>query len=176
MTRNTNAADRDVLKSGQKPFAVVITCADSRVPPEIYFDQKLGDIFVIRNAGNIASTTALGSIEYAVEHLHSPLVVVVGHSSCGAVGGAFAAKGEHKGEHKEEHEGEHAAPPAENLQIILNTISPVIANSGTPDEGIHANIAHVVESIKSNKIVEHVKATVIGAYYNIESGEVSFKE
>ena len=165
MTRNTNAADRAVLKSGQKPFAVIITCADSRVSPEIYFDQKLGDIFVIRNAGNIAAPSVLGSIEYAVEHLHSPLVVVVGHSSCGAVGGAFAAT---------EHDGEQEHP--ENLQTILNTIIPVIANSGTVDEGIHANVAHVVERIKENKVVEHVGATVIGAYYNIESGEVSFKQ
>lgn len=173
ITRNTNAADRDVLKSGQKPFAVVITCADSRVSPEIYFDQKLGDIFVIRNAGNIASQAALGSIEYAVEHLHSPLVIVVGHSSCGAVGGAFAAKGEHKDEHAE---GEHAAPPAENLQTILNTITAAIANSNTSDEGIHANVDDVVKRISENKIVEHVKAKVIGAYYNIESGEVTFKD
>ncbi|MCL2220580.1 MAG: hypothetical protein FWC23_10630 [Chitinispirillia bacterium] len=176
MTRNTNAADRAVLKSGQKPFAVVITCADSRVSPEIYFDQKLGDIFVIRNAGNIASTAALGSIEYAVEHLHSPLVVVVGHSSCGAVNGAFEAKNAHKDEHHEgEHKDEHAVTP-ENLMTILNAITPVIANSANADDGIHANVAHVVDLIKGNNIVKHVKATVIGAYYNIETGEVSFKE
>ena len=161
MPRNTNAADRNVLKDGQKPFAVVITCADSRVAPEIYFDQKLGDIFVIRNAGNIASPSALGSIEYAVEHLRSPLVVVVGHSRCGAVTGAFS--GEEEG---------HAHP--ENLQIVLNAIRPAIANSETVDDGIRANVGHVVGLIRENSVVEHVGAKVIGAYYNIETGEVLF--
>jgi len=157
ITRNTNAKDREILKDGQKPFAVVITCADSRVSPEIYFDQKLGDLFVIRNAGNIADSTVLGSIEYAVEHLKAPLVVVVGHSHCGAVTGAL------KG-------GEFP----ENLQTIMNAICPAIKDLKTLDEAIHANIANVVKKIKENKIVEHTGATVIGAYYNIETGEVLF--
>jgi len=156
--RNTNAKDREILKGGQNPFAVIITCSDSRVPPEIYFDLKLGDIFVIRNAGNIADSTVLGSIEYAVEHLKSPLVVVVGHSHCGAVTGAFSG-------------GEYP----ENLQTIINAICPAIKGIGTVDEAIHANINSVVKHIKENKIVEHMGAKVIGAYYNIESGEVLFE-
>jgi carbonic anhydrase len=157
IARNTNAGDREVLKGSQKPFAVIVTCSDSRVAPEIYFDQKLGDIFVIRNAGNIADTTALGSIEYAVEHLKAPLVVVVGHSSCGAVTGALNG-------------GEYP----ENLRTIINAISPAIKNSENLDGAIHANIDHVVRRIKENKIVEEMGATVVGAHYNIESGEVSF--
>jgi carbonic anhydrase len=157
IVRNTNAKDREILKGGQKPFAVILTCSDSRVPPEIYFDQKLGDIFVIRNAGNIADSTVLGSIEYAVEHLKAPLVVVVGHSCCGAVTGAFGG-------------GEYP----ENLQTIINAICPAIIGKKTPDEAIHANIANVVKNIKENKIVELMGAKVIGAYYNIESGEVLF--
>ena len=79
------ASERDILAGGQHPFAAVLTCSDSRTPPEIFFDQRLGDIFVVRNAGNIADPTALGSIEYAVEHLKVPLVAVVGHGKCGAV-------------------------------------------------------------------------------------------
>ena len=74
------------LVTGQDPIAVVLTCSDSRVPPVDVFDQGLGDIFVVRVAGNIINDQILGSIEYAVAHLHTPLVMVMGHSSCGAVG------------------------------------------------------------------------------------------
>ena len=155
ITQNTNAQDREALKDGQKPFAIVVTCSDSRVSPEIYFDQKLGDIFVIRNAGNIADTATLGSIEYAVEHLKVPLVVVVGHGCCGAVTGA-------------KNGGEYP----ENLQTIINAISPAIKDCKTVDDAVHANIGHVVKLIRENRIVKHTRAAVIGAYYNIESGEV----
>lgn len=81
---------RQELAGGQKPFAVVLTCADSRLAPEFIFDQGLGDIFVVRVAGNIADPYALGSVEYAVEHLHVPLVVLLGHEKCGAVEAALA--------------------------------------------------------------------------------------
>lgn len=77
--------ERQKLSEGQHPFAVVLCCSDSRVVPEILFDQQLGDLFVIRNAGNVVDLHVLGSIEYAVEHLGAPLVVVLGHSNCGAV-------------------------------------------------------------------------------------------
>jgi carbonic anhydrase len=160
ITRNTNAQDREILKDGQKPFAVVVTCSDSRVPPEIYFDQKLGDIFVIRNAGNIAEPAVLGSIEYAVEHLKTPLVVVVGHSRCGAVTGAFDSN------------EEHTLP--ENLQTIISAIKSAIDGCKSVDDAVHANVNNVVKRVKENKIVSQEKATVVGAYYNIESGEVSF--
>lgn len=80
-----NAARRAALAAGQHPFAAVLSCADSRVPPEIVFDQGLGDLFVVRVAGNITDDVVLGSLEYAVEHLHVPLVVVLGHYKCGAV-------------------------------------------------------------------------------------------
>ena len=83
------AEDRKRLAEGQHPFAVVLCCSDSRVAPEIIFDQKLGDLFVIRNAGNVVDDDVLGSIEYAVEHLGTPLVVVLGHSCCGAVTATF---------------------------------------------------------------------------------------
>ena len=158
ITRNTNKADRDILKGGQKPFAVIVTCADSRVAPEIYFDQKLGDIFVIRNAGNIADATVLGSIEYAVEHLHAKLVVVVGHSSCGAVTGAFGSDGHFP----------------RDLQTIITTISSNITGSGDLDEAINNNINGTVNRIKENHIVQEEGAAVIGALYNIVSGEVTF--
>ncbi len=90
--RNLGAERRAVLAKGQKPFAVVLACADSRVPPELIFDQGLGDLFVLRVAGNLTDPLILGSIEYAVEHLHSPLVVVLGHEKCGAVDAALTKK------------------------------------------------------------------------------------
>lgn len=78
-------ARRDEVKGGQKPFAMILSCADSRVPPELIFDQTLGDIFVVRVAGNYAETGGIGSFEYAFEHFHSGLLMVLGHSGCGAV-------------------------------------------------------------------------------------------
>jgi len=158
IVRNTHAADREVLKNGQKPFAVILSCSDSRVAPEIYFDQKLGDIFVIRNAGNIADATALGSIEYAVKHLKTPLVVVVGHNACGAVSGALKEGGEY----------------TENLQTLMDAIRPAIKNSKNPDDAIRANTEYAARQIKENKIVKETGATVMCAYYDIESGRVSF--
>ena len=78
------------LTKGQAPFAVILACADSRVSPEVLFDQGLGDLFVIRVAGNVIDNLGLGSLEYAAEHLHTPLIVVLGHTQCGAVQAAVA--------------------------------------------------------------------------------------
>ena len=76
---------REVSEAGQHPFAIILSCADSRVPPEIIFDQGLGDLFIVRVAGNVLDDVVLGTIEYAVEHLQVPLVMVLGHDKCGAV-------------------------------------------------------------------------------------------
>src|SRR6266446_7447504 len=81
-----DAKVRQKLAKGQHPFAAILTCADSRVAPEYLFNEGLGDLFVLRVAGNVAGTSVLGSLEYGVEHLHVPLIVVLGHESCGAVG------------------------------------------------------------------------------------------
>ncbi len=88
---NPNQSDerRDSLIGGQSPYAIILGCSDSRVPPEIIFDQGLGDLFVIRVAGNVVDDIVLASIEYAAEHLHSPLLMVLGHTNCGAVGAAL---------------------------------------------------------------------------------------
>ena len=156
--RKTSEKDRAVLKNGQMPFTVIVTCSDSRLSPEIYFDQKPGDLFVIRNAGNIVDATALGSIEYAVGHLKVPLVVVVGHNSCGAVTSALAG-------------GKYS----KNLQTIIDAINPAIGNCKDLDNAISMNTDYTVERIKRNEIVRHMGATVKGAHYNIETGEVSFR-
>ena len=104
---------RKELTKGQKPFAIVITCSDSRVPPELLFDQGLGDIFVVRVAGNVVDPIALGSIEYGAEHLNSPLLFILGHTKCGAVGATLEAKGKPEG----------------NIGAIVKKIQPAVATA-----------------------------------------------
>jgi carbonic anhydrase len=155
--KDSYSADREVLNSGQKPFAVVLTCADSRAAPEIFFDQKLGDIFVIRNAGNIVDATVLGSIEYATEHLKSRLVVVCGHSKCGAVTAACSG-------------GE--LPP--NIRHIVEHIQPAVKKGGDIDKVIHSNVEIMVGQVKADEIIKRLGVTVVGAYYDIHTGAVKW--
>ncbi len=112
---------REKLASGQQPHAIVLSCSDSRVSPELVFDQSLGDLFVVRSAGNIADPVGLGSIEYAVDHLHSTVLVVLGHQKCGAV--AAACSGDKM--------------PSRNLEAIVDKINPAVAQAKTyakPDD------------------------------------------
>jgi len=149
--------EREVLDKEQDPFAVILTCSDSRVAPEIFFDQKLGDIFVIRNAGNVADTEALGSIEYAIEHLKTKLVVVCGHRHCGAVTAACS--------------GGEFSP---NVKRIVDLINPAVKKGGDLDKVIHNHVEIMVEKVKSDVIVRHLGVKVVGAYYDIHSGEVEW--
>ena len=93
----SNAASRKAVANSQKPYAVILTCSDSRMPPELIFDQGLGEIFVIRTAGNVTDPVVVGSIEYAAEHLGTPLIMVLGHERCGAVGATVASHGKTSG-------------------------------------------------------------------------------
>jgi carbonic anhydrase len=149
--------ERDVLENEQDPFAVILTCSDSRVAPEIFFDQKLGDIFVIRNAGNVADTEGLGSIEYAIEHLKTKLVVVCGHSHCGAVTAAYS--------------GGKFSP---NIRRIVDLIKPAMDKGGDLDKVIRNNVEVMVEKIKADEIIRNLGVKVVGAYYDIHSGEVKW--
>ena len=157
LSRDTNETDRSLLSNGQKPFAVILTCSDSRVSPEIYFDQKLGDIFVIRNAGGIADMTALGSIEYAVGHLRAPLICVVGHSKCGAVTAAF-----------------YRGANPDNLQSIVDAIKINISGSLTAVDAVYDNISGTVDKIRADAVIMKNNITVTGAYYDIVSGIVTW--
>ena len=157
MPRDTYAKDRDILSEGQSPFAVVICCSDSRIAPEIFFDQKLGDIFVIRNAGNVADTIALGSLEYAVDHLGTPLVVVCGHSCCGAVTAACS--------------GEKLPT---NIQAIAQYIEPAISHGGDVDTVIHQHVMEMAASIQKDEIVQKRHTRVCAAYYDIHTGVVQW--
>jgi len=149
--------EREVLDKEQDPFAVILTCSDSRVAPEIFFDQKLGDIFVIRNAGNVADTEGLGSIEYAIEHLKTKLVVVCGHSHCGAVTAACS--------------GGDFSP---NIKRIVDLIKPAVDKGGDIDKVVHTNVEMMVEKIRSDEIIKRLGVKVVGAYYDIHTGEVKW--
>lgn len=157
---------RAELAGGQKPFAIILTCADSRVAPELYFDQGLGDIFVLRNAGNVIDDHVLGSIEYAVEHLGAPLVVVVGHSKCGAVA-ATVAGGEAPG----------------HIGSIVKSIQPALEAGAHSDDKVDAVVrAHakrMAEAIASSApILKHAVEAghlkVVAARYDLATGKVEF--
>jgi carbonic anhydrase len=155
------------VAKGQNPFAVVVSCSDSRVPPEIIFDQGLGDLFVIRTAGEVVDDIALASIEYAVEHLNVNLIVVLGHQKCGAVDAAV--------------NGGELTP---HLKILVDDIRPVVERAKKQNgdllfNSIRENVYHVANQIASSKpileeFVHENKLNVVGAYYNLEKGTVEF--
>ncbi len=164
--------ERAALAAGQRPYAIVLTCADSRVPPELVFDESLGRLFVIRVAGNVVDPIILGSIEYAVEHLHTHLLLVMGHDSCGAVQAAMQGG---------------AAPP--NIQAMLAPLAPVVAKvKAEQHEGADAIAAavreNVVEQVKRAtaesavlaEAVEQNHLQIVGAVYHLASGKVEVIE
>jgi carbonic anhydrase len=158
---------RQELTSGQSPHAVVLACADSRVAPEIVFDQGLGDLFTIRVAGNIAPDAEVASMEYAVEHLHTPLIVVMGHQSCGAVGAAIAG-GDAPG----------------HLPTLIDALKPAVDEAKTmkgdvSDNAIRINVEHVVDQLRSSKpilaeAVDSGKLRIVGAVYSLKTGAVTW--
>ena len=148
---------RGKLSTGQHPFAIVLCCSDSRVAPEIIFDQKLGDLFVIRNAGNVIDKHVLGSIEYAVEHLGTSLVVVMGHSCCGAV--TATRLGE-------------ALP--DNIMAIARRIKPSINTTTGIDDNARRHAQRMAKFIQKDPIVKHMNAQVVSAFYDIQSGKVEW--
>ena len=157
LPKDTYAEDRKALCKGQHPFAVVLCCSDSRVAPEIIFDQKLGDLFVIRNAGNVVDDDVLGSIEYAVEHLETSLVVVLGHSCCGAVT-ATCQGGDLPG----------------HIVDIAKCIRPAINSSCCIDDNARRHAQRMAQMIGEDGIVHHVGAKVMAAFYDIRSGKVEW--
>jgi carbonic anhydrase len=158
-----DAARRTSLSSAQHPRAVVLTCSDSRVPPELVFDQGLGDLFVIRVIGNIVCPETLASIEYAVEHLDVRLVLVMGHKRCGAV--TAALEGGH-------HEG--------HLDECLRAITVPPKGEMTPqfvDSAVRGNARAMVGKLRAStpvlsELISKKGLKIQGAYYDIDSGEV----
>lgn len=163
-----NTADIELLWTAgidqkQEPFASVLGCADSRLAPEIIFDQFVGDIFVVREAGNIAvSPTNLGSLEYGQAVLKSKLLVVLGHSDCGAVNAAYTN-----------------AEPGGNIQSIVDTIKPAIAGATSLEDAITRNVRAVMDRIRKDSAIlrEAEQAddfAIVGAYYDITTAVVRF--
>lgn len=169
-----SAAERRSQILAQTPFAVVLSCSDSRVPTEIVFDQGLGTLFITRVAGNVIETGTLGSIEYGIGHLKSHVVVVLGHEGCGAVKAALLPP-------------EERARETENIQALLNSIVPAVTKipkirdeKAKLREAVVANVRQQVQNLKKVKFVQDAIASgriaVIGAFYEITSGAVDFFE
>lgn len=171
--KDLSDAKRKELLKGQKPFAIVLSCSDSRVPPELIFDQGLGDIFVVRVAGNVVDPISLGSIEYGAEHLNVPLLFILGHSKCGAVSATV--------ESKEKPEG--------NIGAIVEEITPHCAaakkKGGTKEEivamAVEDNVMHVYkDTMKKSKIINHLveagKLKIVAGEYDLATGKVNMIE
>lgn len=180
----SNAEDTQVrhkpdpaLKTQQRPFAIILGCSDSRVPAEIVFNQGLGDLFVIRVAGNIVAPSLIGSVEFAAENFGTRLVVVLGHSHCGAVEATL----------NELEDAQHSP----NLASIVDRIRPAIEPIMASDDGLDHE-ARLSAAVKANirtstaqlqhgseilaRLVEHDGLTIVGAEYCLETGIVEFLE
>jgi len=162
-----NAARQREIAATQHPHATILSCADSRVVPEIIFDQGFGDLFDVRVAGNVASDIELASIEYAAEHLHAPLVVIMGHQKCGAVTAA-AESGEAEG----------------HLPSLLALIRPAIERAKAQpgdliDNAVRLNVENVVRQVRGSApvladMVNRGALMVVGAVYSLDTGKVAW--
>ena len=160
------------LAKGQQPFATVLGCSDSRVPPELVFDAGFGELFVVRVAGNVLGPSILGTLQYAGTHLHTPLFVVLGHEGCGAVQAAIASKF-------------HGATHKKRIGVLLENILPALdsVDGDQPAEfvlraAVEANVRHTVRELLQT---EEAKARLaigdtqlIGAVYDLGTGRVRF--
>jgi carbonic anhydrase len=168
-------ARRETFAGGQSPNAIILSCSDSRVPSELVFDCGLGDLFVVRVAGNVCAPSLVGSVEYAASMFGTELVVVMGHTQCGAVKATLQSLLEH---------GDH---PSENIRDIVQRISPAVVpllDQGLDPkqlvrEATRANVRHSADHLRhSSKILEQRisdgKLVIVGAEYSIETGKVDF--
>jgi carbonic anhydrase len=158
---------RKGLIQGQSPFAIIVSCSDSRVPPEIIFDQGLGDLFVVRSAGNVAGAIEKDSVEFAADKLHTPLIVVLGHQGCGAVNAVLNGLAK-------EYDLGHIAPLIEKSLLLAK------GRQGDPlQNAIVENAEMVAETLASSpilkKLIEAGSLKIIPAYYSQTSGKVTFK-
>jgi len=179
----SDTAARTALANSQKPYAVILSCSDSRVPPEIVFDKGLGEIFVVRVAGNVPDPVVLGSIEYAAEHLGSPLIMVLGHERCGAVKATVESKGKSTG--------------SANIDAIVKTVDASLKTAASECEAckgvakcaetktsdfveclVDANAKRVAADLtKKSSILKHLaaekKIKIVAAKYDLDSGLVT---
>ena len=168
---NHQSADwRKGLVGDQHPFATILSCSDSRVPPELLFDAGFGDLFVNRVAGNIVDTDNLGSIEYAVDHLHTPLVLVMGHEGCGAVTAALGSESEQTKEAKE------IQTLLSHILPALKGIDPKLSMKERIALGVEANVRRSVQMLQNSsdlkEKIEGGNLRIVGGVYELETGKV----
>ena len=160
------------LAKGQQPYATILGCADSRVPPELIFDANFGELFIVRVAGNVVSPEVMGSLQYAGAHLHTPLFLVLGHEGCGAVKAALQSKLE---------DVQHQS----RIQILVNNIVPGFADidqTASADEqlqqAVEANVRWSMRQLKETpegaRALAEGRAKLVGAVYEIATGRVRF--
>ena len=163
------------LARGQQPYATILGCSDSRVPPELVFDAGFGELFVIRVAGNVLGPSIEGTLQYAGRHLHTPLFVVLGHERCGAVQAALASR-------------LHGARHESRIELLLESILPALEGLDEtlpPDallrQAVEANVRWTMASILASpeakaRVAEGTKMKLVGAVYELETGRVRFLE
>ena len=171
-----NHTRRAELAAEQRPFAIILGCSDSRVPAEIVFDQGLGDLFVIRVAGNIVAPSQVGSVEFAAARFGSPLVVVLGHTQCGAIRATLE-------------EVRSMTSQSPNLRSIVNRIRPAVETllaAGRPQDeaelirqAVRANVRASADHLRHGsaileQLIQDGRLLVVGAEYSLETGEVDF--
>ena len=169
--------ERAQMAETQEPFAIVLGCSDSRVPAEMVFDQGLGDLFVIRVAGNIVAPSQVGSVEFAAESFHCPVVIVLGHTHCGAIDSTIEALRNPQ------------QPPSVNLMSIVNRVRPsveILMQTELKDDlkklSIHAVRSNVFASVNQlrhgsavlENLIAQGRLKVVGAEYSLENGQVTF--
>ncbi len=154
---NRNQDRRTITASKQRPFAIILGCSDSRVPPELAFDQGIGDIFVVRVAGNVVGGTELDSVEYSAIYNHSSIILVLGHSNCGAVDAVMNNN-------------------TKDIEEVAKLIKPAMKKNQSLDEAVEANIRRSVELIKKSapisKLMKQEKIDVVGGFYDLNTGSV----
>ncbi len=173
---NLHAIDtklRIELSKAQHPKAVILTCSDSRVPPELVFNKGLGDLFVIRVAGNITDNAVTGSIEYAAEHLHTQLVVVMGHTGCGAVAAAVEDLKENKPSEIKDHVRELTDKIEEAVTFINEPEADPIKKA------LISNIKYTITLLRNshptlNELIRKHELKIVGAVYHLDSGDVEW--
>lgn len=158
------------VAKGQHPRAIVLGCSDSRVPPEVIFDEGIGDLFVVRVAGNVSEPATLASVEYAAEHLKVPLIVVLGHERCGAVKATAEAKGEVPG---------NIGKLVQELQPPVEAARKHPGKRGLVDDAVHVNVVYVadqlqIESPVLREMVEKGEVKIVTGVYGIETGKVEW--
>jgi carbonic anhydrase len=162
------------LAKDQQPYATVLGCSDSRVPPELVFDAGFGELFVIRVAGNVLGPSIIGTLQYAATHLHTPLFVVLGHEGCGAVNAAIASKF-----HGARHQS-RIALLLENIVPALDVLDPTLPPAALLDVAVEANVRWTVQKLlespegKARAAQGDVK--LVGAVYDLNTGCVRFLE